>query len=155
MEKVEKKISVTVEEGAFFRNCFSFVKGIDESEVFKKFDIYQSLKPLVAELKKIEEMKPSTIANATPEQQLGSDNVFRLLQKQELDREITLVMESTLLDWVKGKWKEIPALYELRNSITGESVQKGLSSEQEVELYMAVRNALDSATIVGEKKSSK
>lgn len=127
---MEKTVSLTVEQAIFLRNISAVIEAQTFEDSVKKSDFYKSLKPLEVSVAAVLAMKEEDQVKATQDQQ------------------IKLTFDSALIDWVKPKWREVPKLYKLRNQTTGEIVQTGFSGEKDLELYIAVDKAIDSAVPV-------
>ena len=132
---MKKSFVLSVSNLFFLRQCMNAFMSVKvEEDLAKKFAIFNVIIPIVSPFfEKVKDMLPQS--------QEAKD-----AQKQMDAEKITIEMESHLIDFLKGKWKEVPAHFKSYNAMTGAPVGEGLNSETEIKEYMNIKEALESAT---------
>jgi len=128
---MEKTISLSVRNTLFFKACLQLIACVNDEDIFKKMEVYSALKPL-----SLDNLAEEINGEVTEEKTAKSLS------------EVSFKLDSEAVDFLKAKWKEVPAKYILRNSATGEVVQTGFSTEDECNGYADIKKAIDSAVPV-------
>lgn len=130
---MKKALTFTFNQAFFFRNVLQgTIKAKTEEDIMNKVRVFDSLTELKAKLESL---------NALSEEEKKAFDV------KELDTEFSVELDSEVIDWLKAKWKDVPADYKLY-SPKGDVVQDGLASEEECRKYSEVKIALEDARVL-------
>ena len=138
---MEKTITLKLKDVFFLHDMTeNLVKAATEEDLIKKIKFFEGTKAIKEEKKAVRTL-------------VGEEQVKMIEKIQEEDRSFVLDVE--VVDWLKTKWKTVPAEYKLNNVKTGEVVQVGFAGEEECQAYYNVKVALEDARVVKEKEEEK
>lgn len=133
---MEKTITLKLKDAIFLHDLVAgVVKASTEEDLIKKIKFFEATKAIKEE-----------------------KNKFRVMPKEEgeaaaalvAEDERTFQMDSESLDWLKSKWKTVPAEYKLSDPRTGEVVQVGFTGESDCQSYYDAKVAMEDARVVKE-----